>query len=204
MKTLLHTFAAVLFAASSALAAAPKGTYVGTSKTTVKYLNPDTLETVATEAYSCNETVIIGALKKASGVVESNPFSLTILATKPKTPPAFGDVKLASARIFPIPGGGSGLVQYWLLQNTTAGFSGLLFDNHRVDGLALDRVVAKLGSLQGPPAGFKMHDGQIGAALQCKISATVTGRQMVVTLIGYAFVPNQAIIQFTTKINARR
>lgn len=201
MKTILLTLLAATLAASSATAAVTKGTYLGTSKTTVKYLDPNTLQVKKTEAYTCNETVVIGAPKKVGVITESNPFSLTVLATSPKVPAINGDVKAASARIFATVGGGSTVVQYWVLQNTTAGFLGALADNHLSEGLARDRVIAKFG---GVGAGYKMHDAQIAPGLQCTLAATVTGRQMVLTITGYAFVPNQAIIQFTTKINARR
>jgi hypothetical protein len=110
-------------------------------------------------------------------------------------------VKAASARIFPIPGGGSALLQYWVMQNTTTGFVGALVENHTDVGLARDRVVAKLS---GIPTGYKMHSGEIAPGLQCSLTSVVTGAQMALTIKGYAFVPGQAIIQFTTKINARR
>jgi hypothetical protein len=49
-----------------------------------------------------------------------------------------------------------------------------------------------------------MHDARIGAALQSRIAATATDRKLVVNITGYAFIPNKAIMQFTTKINGRR
>jgi hypothetical protein len=201
MKHLFLTFVLLAFMTSLASAGVTKGIYLGTSKTTVKYLDPNTLQVIATQIYTCNETVVVGAPKKVGVAVESNPFSLTILATTPKTPPVNGDVKAGSARIFPASGGGTVLVQYWVLQNTATGFVGVLADNHISEGLARDRVIAKLG---GASAGYKMHDGQIAPGLQSTLAATVTARQMALTINGYAFVPNQAIIQFTTKINARR
>jgi hypothetical protein len=204
MKATLLILAFVAFGISVASAGAPKGTYLGTSKTTVQYLDPNTLQSVATQVFTCNETVVISALKKAGGVTESNPFSLSIVASKPKPAPVNGDVKAASARVFAGAQGGLVLLQYWALQNTTTGFVGQLENNHIFDGLARDRVIANLLGPQGTPAAFKMHDAEIGAGLQCTLAATVTGRAMALKITGYAFVPNQAIIRFTTKINARR
>jgi hypothetical protein len=201
MKTTLLTFIAALFVISSATAGVTKGTYRGTSKTTVNYLNPSTLAVVATESYTCNETVVIAPPKKVGAQVEANPFTFVVAATSPKTPAVNGDVKAASARIFPASGGGSVLLQYWVLQNTATGFVGALGDNYIDLGLARDRVIAKL---RGTPTGYKMHSGEIAPGLQCTLASVVTGSQMALTIKGYAFVPGQAIIQFTTKINARR
>jgi hypothetical protein len=43
-----------------------------------------------------------------------------------------------------------------------------------------------------------MHDASIGSGLQCKLTATASGRDLKVTVTGYAYVPGRAIIQFTT------
>ena len=201
MKTILLTLIAALVVVSSATAAVTKGVYLGTSKTTVNYLDPNTLQVVATESYTCNETVVIGPRKKVGTQVEANPFSFSVAATSPKTPPVNGDVRAASARIFPASGGGSALLQYWVIQNTTSGFVGALTNNYIDLGFARDRVIAKL---HGTPTGYKMHSGEIAPGLQCTLASVVTGSQMALTIRGYAFVPGQAIIQFRTKINARR
>ena len=95
-------------------------------------------------------------------------------------------------------------MQYWLLQNTATGFTGQLVVNHFEDDLARDKVIANLGGPGGTPAAFKMHDPRIGALLQTTFVSTVTGRQMTLKMNGYAFVPGQALIQFKTKITARR
>ena len=202
MKTIFFTLGLVLIAASFAAADVTKGTYLGTSKTTVKYLDPNTLQPVATEVFTRNETVIVGAAKSAGGVTEGNPFSLNVVPTTRATPPADGEVTAASARIFPT--GAGVLVQYWLLQNTVTGFTGQLASNHLAQGLAKDRVIANLGGPGGSATAFKMHDGQFGVALPCTLNATGTGRQMTLKITGYALVLGQAIVQFTTKITAQR
>src|SRR5688500_12145799 len=71
------------------------GAYVGSSKTTVKYLNPTTLAVVATESYARKAKVTIAPPK----VSETNPFAFGI-APFPRTDLASaGDVFAASARI---------------------------------------------------------------------------------------------------------
>jgi hypothetical protein len=100
--------------------------------------------------------------------------------------------------------GGNVLLQYWELDNSDAGFVGFLTNNHAVDGVARDGVVALLGGPGGTPKKFLMHDASIGAALQCNMSATTTGRRLALKVTGYAFVPGKAIIRFNTKIDARR
>lgn len=203
MKTPLLALLLTLLAAVAAQADVAAGAYRGTSKTTVKYLNPDTFAVLATEVFTRNETVTIGPLKSAGGFTEENPFSLTIAPTTPSPSPTPGDVKAASARTFPV-NGANVLVQYWLLQNTATGFTGQLLVNHFEDNLARDKVIANLGGPGGTPAAFKMHDPRIGALLQTTFTSTVTGRQMTLKMNGYAFVLGQALIQFTTKITARR
>jgi hypothetical protein len=204
VKTALFALIGAVVGISVATAGVTKGIYHGTSKTRVTYLNPTTLQPVSTQAFTCNETVTIAAPQKARGVTELNPFSLTVLASVPKTPPVVGDVKTASARLFPSVFGGLVLLQYWTLQNTATGFVGELDDNHLADGFARDRVMANLSGPHGAPIAYKMEDAEIGSGLQCTLVATVTGRVMVLKITGYAIVPNQALIQFTTKINARR
>ena len=203
MRTTHLAIGFLAFSVSLAAAAVTTGTYRGTSKTTVTYLHPDTLQPIVTEVFTRNETVIIGTPKKAGVQTEANPFSLTILPTTPGTSRTPGEVKAASARIFSV-GGGLLLLQYWLLQNTVTGFSGQLANNHYADGLAKDKVIANLGGPGGTPVAFRMHDAQIGPALQCTLSATVVDRQMTLKLNGYAFVPGWAIIRFKTRIVARR
>jgi hypothetical protein len=186
------------------MAGVTKGTYLGTSKTIVQYLDPNTLQPVATQVFTCNETVVIGAPKSAGGLTELNPFDISVVASAPKTPPVDGDLKAASALVFSGIHGGLFLVEYWALQNTATGFVGELDANHLADGLARNRVIANAGGPHGLPTGFKMLDTEFGAGFQCTLNATVTGRQMVLKITGYALVPGQSIIHFSTNIVARR
>lgn len=179
------------------------GTYTGSSKTNVRYLDPATLAVVATGSYSRKVTVNITPPRQNGSVTEANPFSLTLAPFARGDSLTPGQVFAASARIFVV-SGGSILLQYWDLNNTVDGFVGALIDNHVGDGAAKERVIALLGGPGGTPTKFLMHDASIGTALQCKVTATATGRQLAVKLTGYAFVPGQAIIRFTTKIDARR
>lgn len=179
------------------------GTYTGSSKTNVKYLDPATFAVVATGSYSRKVTVNITPPRQSGSVTESNPFSLTLAPFARGDTLTPGQVFAASARIFAVSGGNI-LLQYWDLDNTTGGFVGALTNNHVSDGAAKERVIALLGGPGGTPRKFLMHDASIGTALQCKMTATATGRQLAVKLTGYAFVPGEAIIRFTTKIDARR
>jgi hypothetical protein len=124
MKIASLLLAGLLAVASAAPAGAPKGTYLGTSKTTVNYLDPNTLQVVATQVFTCNESIVVRAPKSADGITEANPFSLAIRATAPKTPPVDGDLEAVSARTIKSVTGANVLVQYWSLQNTATGFVG--------------------------------------------------------------------------------
>ena len=201
MKRLLPTIAAILAVASMGRGDVPHGTYAGTSATLVKYLNPDTLQTQSQESFSRKVIVFIGDPKSASNGTESNPFTLSVSPRRRGSSPTPGEIFAASARIFPISGTPS-LFQYWTLQNTATGFTGALTNNYIESGLAKDRVIANLGGPGGNPAKFKMHDARIAPGLQCSLDAVVEGDQMTLKIRGYAYVPEQAIIHFNTKINA--
>lgn len=195
--------AAVTFFAVATVAGAEvsKGTYVGTSSTLVRYLNPNTLETVAQERFARKLRVFIGDPKSTGGQTEANPFTLTV-SPKPRANVP-GEVFAQSARILPVSGTPT-LVQYWTLQNTATGFNGALADNHSDSALAKDRVVANLGGPGGTPSAFLMHDPRVGAGLQCTCEAVLDGDKMTLKIRGYAFVPGQAIIRFNTKIVAMK
>ena len=203
MKTLAFVFGFLAFAFSSATADVTTGTYLGTSRTTVVYLDPNTLAPVASEVFTRNAAVVIGAPKQRGFQSESNPFSMSIFATPPGSSATLGAVKAQSARVF-ISSAGTFLVQYWTLQNTSTGFTGQLTNNYYSAGLARDKVIANLGGPGGTPATYLMHDGQIGAGLQCTLTSTVTDARMVLKITGYAFVPGQAIIRFKSRIVATR
>ena len=182
-------------------AAVGAGVYNGTARTTVKYLNPTTLQVMATESYGRKMLVTVGARKQLGTTVESNPFFLKIAPTVRTTPPANGDVFTASARV--VSGSfGTVLLQYWMLRNTATGFDGALVDNHSSDGAAKDRMIAKLGPNSG--ASYLLHDANIVSGLQCKVLGTTSGRQLNLTVNGYAYIPGQAIVQFSTAFTGRR
>jgi hypothetical protein len=202
MKTLLFIFSSFALAVSFATADVTRGTYVGTIRTSVVYLDPNTLQPITTEVFTRNASVIITAPKQVGVQVERNPFSMRISAITPGSS-SLGGIKAASARVF---AGANGLVllHYWTLQNTTTGFTGRLTNNYYSDGLALDRVIANLGGPDGTPAAFLMHDAQIGSGLQCTLTSTVTDARMALKITGYAFVPGYAIIRFKSRIAATR
>jgi hypothetical protein len=192
-------FAAMLLAPPVANADVVPGAYVGSSKTTVKYLNPTTLAVMKTQSFARKAKVAIVPPK----VSEPNPFGFAIAPFPRSDPAAGGDLFAASARIINVQGTDV-LLQYWDVQNTDTGFVAFLINNHIEEGVAKDRVMAFLGGPGGKLRPFFMHDARIGAALQSRIAATATDRKLVVNITGYAFIPNKAIIQFTTKINGRR
>jgi hypothetical protein len=175
------------------------GAYVGSSKTTVKYLDPTTLAVTATESYARKAKVTIAPPK----VSETNPFTFAIAPFPRDADLAAGDVFAASARIINVDGTDL-LIQYWDVVNTDTGFGAFLVNNHIEEGIAKDRIMAFKGGPGGKLRAFFMHDARIGAGLQSRISATAIDRKLVVNITGYAFIPSKAIIQFTTKINGRR
>jgi hypothetical protein len=179
------------------------GTYTGSAKTNVKYLDPGSLQVIAAESYTNKVSLNITSPIRNGTVTEANPFSLLLAPFSRGNGPTAGEIFAASARIFAV-NGGNVLLQYWELDNTNAGFVGFLTNNHAVDGVARDGVVALLGGPGGTPKRFLMHDASIGAGLQCTMSATTTARQLALKIAGYAFVPGKAIIRFNTKIDARR
>jgi len=175
------------------------GAYVGTLKTTVKYLNPTTLAVTATEFYSGKAKITIAPPK----VSEPNPFTFAIAPFPRDADAEAGDVFAASARVVNVLGTDV-LLQYWDVMNTDTGFGAFLINNHIEEGFAKDRVMAFLGGPDGKLRPFFMHDARIAPGLQTRITATATDRKLVVNFTGYAFIPNKAVIQFTTKINGRR
>ena len=169
----------------------------------MRYLNPNTLQVIARESYTQKIRLVISPPRRLGAAVETNPFGLQLAPLSRKNPSVAGEVFAQSARVIPVTGG-EVLVQYWDLDNTSTGFIGELSDNHSAEGILKDRVVALLGGPGGAARSFFMHDARVGAALQTKITGTATGRTLALKITGYAFVPSQAIIQFTTKIDSRR
>lgn len=201
MKPLTLTALALALLTPLLPAAVPPGTYVGTSSTVVRYLNPDTLQTVSQETFSRKLLVFVGAPESASGTTESNPFTLSVRPKNSGAPLAPGQIFLESARVFPINGTPT-LFQYWTLQNSTTGFNGALTNNYIESDLARDRVIANFGGPGGSPAKFKMHDARVAPGLQCSLDAIMEGDLMKLRIRGYAYIPGQAIIRFNTKVNA--
>jgi hypothetical protein len=195
----MSALGALLSANPLAHADVVQGAYVGSSKTTVKYLNPATLAVLKTESFARKAKVSIVPPK----VSEPNPFGFAIAPYPRHDPATGGDLFAASARTVNVQGTDI-VLQYWDVQETDTGFAAFLINNHIEEGVAKDRVMAFLGGPGGKLRPFFMHDARIGAALQSRISATATDRKLVVNITGYAFIPSKAIIQFTTKINGRR
>jgi hypothetical protein len=200
LKALLSLSAVLLTFTAASQAEVVNGLYNGTARTTVKYLHPQTMQVVKIESYGRKLQVVIAPRKESGGVVETNPFFWRMVPTTRTTPPSLGDVAAASSRVVSS-GGGSVLLQYWNLRNTVSGFDGALVNNHTAEGLAKDRIVAKLGDQR---AGYLMHDASVGAGLQCKVVGTATGKQLKVTVDGYAFVPGRAVVQFSTSFTGQR
>lgn len=186
-----------------AWAGVKQGVYVGSSQTTVKFLNPNTLQVVATKQYTRKLTVTIGAPKTNGGFTESNPFTLIIAPTTPGALPVNGDLYVASARGATQQGIPT-LLLYWQLQSTQAGFGGSMIDNHYLENEAKDRVVAPIFIPSGAPTPHKLHSNATSPSGLTSINGIALGKQLTVTIKGFAFVPNQAIIKITTKITAKR
>jgi hypothetical protein len=194
-------FAALAFAVVSPLnAEVPRGTYRGTAATTVNFLHPITNVVTATRRYSRKITVTIGA--PAPG--ETNQFSLNVKPTIPGPAPVAGDFYTASARFVTF-GGSTQLLQYWSLVNTADGFTGKFTRSYLPEGFAIDRLVAPLVRPSGALKPHRFHDARVSPALQVTAEATIPEeRKIALTIDGYAFVPNQAGVQFTTSIKAKK
>jgi hypothetical protein len=203
LRSSLFLAIAVLSATVRAQAEAPKGQYVGSASTLVEYLDPNTLQTIASERLARKVTVVIGDPKSVAGQIENNPFTLAVAPKRRLSSPVPGEIFAASARISAATGN-LALYQYWTLQNSATGFAGALFNNYSEAGLAKDRINAHFHGPGGAPASYLMHDGRIAPGLQSTLSAVIAGRQMTLKIRGHAFVPGQAIARFRTKINARR
>ena len=200
MKTLLLSLTCLLgLLAGRTEAGVTHGNYAGSAKTNVKYLDPQTLRTFATGSYGRKLRVKIAPTKSG----ERNPFTFNMAPSEREDSPEEGEVFAASARVLNF-SGREVLLQYWNLQNTSSGFSGTLVNTHSSEGALRERVVALLGGPGGQPRPFFMHDASIGSGLQCRMTAVASGRDLKVTITGYAFVPGRAIIQFTTEFTGRR
>ena len=203
MRFSLFLAAAVLSATVRAPAEAPKGEYVGSASTLVEYLDPNTLQTIASERLARKVTVIIGDPKSVAGQTEPNPFTLEVAPKRRLSSPVPGEIFAASARVSAATGN-LALYQYWSLQNSATGFAGALINNYSEAGLAKDRINAHFNGPGGAPASYLMHDGRIAPGLQSTLSAIIVGRQMTLKIRGHAFIPGQAIARFRTKIIANR
>jgi hypothetical protein len=185
---------------ASSHAVVPPGTYNGTSTSTVKFLDPNTLQVIATKRYSRKTTVVIAA--PLAG--EANPFSLNVKPTVSGSPPAAGDLVTASARNVSA-GGTPLLLQYWSLTNTEAGFTGRFTDSHLPEGFGIDRLVAPLSTPSGALKKYRLHDARVAPGLQVTAVATKpAAKKIALTISGYAFIPLNAVVQFSTVINARK
>jgi hypothetical protein len=133
MRPLLLLLVLVLGSGSIADAAVTHGTYTGSAKTNVKYLDPNTLQTVATGSYGRKMKVKIGPRKQIRSATEANPFTMVISPSEREESPVAGELFAASARVFKF-NGSDVLLQYWTLQNTSSGFRGALTDKHSAKG----------------------------------------------------------------------
>jgi hypothetical protein len=203
LRSAFFALSALALLASPGRADVVEATYTGSSRTNVRYLNPNTLQVVARESYTRKIRLVISPPRRLGTAVEINPFALQLAPLSRKNPSVAGEVFAASARVIPVTGG-EVLVQYWDLDNTSTGFIGELSNNHSAEGIMKDRVVALLGGPGGAARSFFMHDARVGPALQAKMTGTAAGRTLELKITGYAFIPSQAIIQFTTKIDSRR
>jgi hypothetical protein len=200
MKTALF-LAVVATLVGAARADVELGTYRGTSQTTVKFRNPATLQVTATRRYSRKLKVLVTEPKAFGGVTEANPFSFVIEPINQGAVPIAGSIFAASAR-FIQDDDTFRLLQYWTVRETQSGFTGALADAHVADGLARDVLITPLSSPSGTLRAHKFHDTRLAAPLRVNIEGIVEGNELTVTLSGYAYVKNRAVISFQTVINA--
>jgi hypothetical protein len=179
-----------------------RGIYRGSSQTTVKFLNPITLQVEATRRYSRKLTVIISKPLAYAGSTEGNPFSFAVNPTITGGGLVLADFFTASARTAPV-NGRTTLLQYWTLQNTQSGFTGSFVNSHP-EAAQRDRVVAPLSDPDGVLKPHRLYDASFGPTYQVTASGLVSGTDMTLTLKGYARVGTQAIISFETTVTAKK
>ena len=202
MKYFLSVVAA-LGLTTSAFADVANGIYRGSSQTTVKFLDPVTLQVQATRRFSRKLTVTIGPPLGYGGTTESSPFHFSVAPTNYSGTPVAGDLFTASARTA-IVQGRPRLLQYWLMQNNQSGFTGALINSHLLEGAQRDRLVAPLSAPNGPLKPYRLYDGSVAPGFQVTANALVNGKEMTLTVLGYAYLKTQAIISFQTTITANR
>ena len=199
MNRVLAIAAAALSLVLPSMGEVPRGTYVGSSKTTVKFLDPITNAVTATRQYSRKLTVKIA--KPLAG--ETNPFNLKVAPGTVTPAPVVSDFYTASAR-FVTTGGGTELLEYWTLQDTATGFTGAFTDSHLPEGFAQDRIILPFIKPSGALKPYRFHDDRVSPVFQVKANATLTDLKLKLVFTGYGFVPNKAGVQFTTTINANK
>jgi len=202
VRCLLTAFATVCLSAS-ADADVAKGVYRGTSQTTVKFLNPVTLQVEATQKYARKLTVTISKPLRYAGTTETNPFHFEVAPTTVGAAPVLGDLLTASARTALVQGSAT-LLQYWLMQNNQSGFRGTFINSHALEGVQRDRLVAPLSDPEGGLRSHRLYDGSFGQTFQVTANGLVTGADMNLSINGYAHVANQAIVSFETSIIAKK
>jgi hypothetical protein len=203
VRRLLFWIATVCLGAVTARADVAKGIYRGSSQTTVKFLDPISLQVQATRKYSRKLTVTIGRPLTYTGTTESNPFRFVVAPTMTGGGLVAGDFFTASARTAAV-GGRTTLLQYWLMQNNQSGFTGSFVDAHAFEGVQRDRVVVPLSNPEGDLKPHRFYDASFGQTFQVTASALVSGANMTLTIKGYAHVGNQAIVSFETAITATK
>ncbi len=187
----------------AATADVANGTYRGTATTTVRFLNPATLEVEATRRYSRKMTVTIRRPLRYAGTAETNPFNMVVNPTVAGAGLVAGDLYTATARTA-ITGGRTQLLQYWTMQNTQSGFTGAFTNAHALERAQRDRIVAPLGDPDGALKPYRLRDASFGPAFQVNASGLVSGNQMTLTIAGHASVKAQAIVSFQTVITAKK
>jgi hypothetical protein len=76
LKALLSWSAALFALTAVSVAEVANGLYSGTARTTVKYLNPQTMQVVKTESYGRKLQVVIAPRRQSGTSVETNPLFL--------------------------------------------------------------------------------------------------------------------------------
>jgi hypothetical protein len=193
---------ALFCAAAPVHADVARGVYRGSSQTTVKFLNPVTLQVEATRRYSRKLTVSITKPLAFAGTKETNPFNFAVNPTVKGKGLVVADFFTASARTIAV-AGRTTLLQYWAFENTQSGFTGTFVNSHP-EAAQRDRIIAPLSDPDGALKPHRLYDGSFGPNFQTTASGLVQGKQMSLTLKGYARVGNQAIISFETLVTAKK
>lgn len=207
MKTLIASLLLVITATGTSFGGATKGTYRGTTSSTIYYLDALTGRVTGTRTYNSTTVITIGNPASVStSVKERNPFSLV---ARPPATLRGGEVSLLSAFAGNVGSVRNFLLQYWTFTNTSNGFTGRLTNNGSSYGLVMNTVNAWSDLVPGRPSlggrimPFSFYDAKYGSNYQASLAATQTGTRLTMQVQGWS-VAGSTLAYVVSTVNATR